>query len=293
LAISTTPLTERSSCLRRERDRVGLPALPRSRPARSCASARRIKVSSDQRGGSSPAQYRWQSMKSKPLGRPTAPAISTSELAEGSKLNPTAAELAATLGVPARTLHKYCIAFLGVSPRRYLQLRQLAKRPCHNPSRRSADGQNCRACSNGRLCPPGSFCRPLQGRLWRDARHDVATRGRVIRPPLQKSRSQRPKRKPRTGAEWRIHGLVHKRVGFARKKLRRFKNYVVGPLGLCQPLARPPPTPSAVWRGLTGSHCVERWSNDPPDRTASRKELERLRHDRFRGACDIEPGRNQ
>ena len=58
-------------------DRVGLLALPRSCAARSCASARRTKVSSGQRGGSSPAQYRWQSMKSKPLGRPTAPAISS------------------------------------------------------------------------------------------------------------------------------------------------------------------------------------------------------------------------
>jgi AraC-like DNA-binding protein len=48
------------------------------------------------------------------------------ELAKRAKPSPTPAGLAATLGVPARTLHKICVAFLGVTPRRYLQLRQLA-----------------------------------------------------------------------------------------------------------------------------------------------------------------------
>jgi AraC-like DNA-binding protein len=33
--------------------------------------------------------------------------------------------MAAELGVSPQALHKYCLAFLGVSPRRYVQLRQL------------------------------------------------------------------------------------------------------------------------------------------------------------------------
>ncbi len=59
-----------------------------------------------------------------------------SELAKRQKPNPTALELAAAVGVSAQTLHKYCIAFLGVSPRRYLQLRKLA---CARAAIRRAD----------------------------------------------------------------------------------------------------------------------------------------------------------
>jgi AraC-like DNA-binding protein len=47
-------------------------------------------------------------------------------LANSIRTDLTAAELSTTVRVSAQTLHKYCLAFLGTSLRRYLQLRRLA-----------------------------------------------------------------------------------------------------------------------------------------------------------------------
>jgi AraC-like DNA-binding protein len=47
-------------------------------------------------------------------------------LANLTRTDLTAAELSATVRVSAQTLHKYCLAFVGTSLRRYLQLRRLA-----------------------------------------------------------------------------------------------------------------------------------------------------------------------
>ena len=47
-------------------------------------------------------------------------------LADSTRSDPTAAELSATVRVSVQTLHKYCLAFMGTSLRRYLQLRRLA-----------------------------------------------------------------------------------------------------------------------------------------------------------------------
>ena len=50
-----------------------------------------------------------------------------SALAQCPQRSPTALELSALLGVSSRTLQKHCAAFLGVSPQRYMQLRQLMR----------------------------------------------------------------------------------------------------------------------------------------------------------------------
>jgi AraC-like DNA-binding protein len=47
-------------------------------------------------------------------------------LANSTRTDLTAAELSATVRVSAQTLHRHCLAFLGTSLRRYLQLRRLA-----------------------------------------------------------------------------------------------------------------------------------------------------------------------
>ena len=48
-------------------------------------------------------------------------------LANSTRTDLNAAELSATVRVSAQTLHKHCLAFLGTSLRRYLQLRRLAR----------------------------------------------------------------------------------------------------------------------------------------------------------------------